>query len=103
MVLDIDESPDQEEVAAVLENQIGRINYWKRWSIQSGLTFAIAVGINSLFLAGMPLHSLWDQIGKYLLLITFAAMIWTMYCVLLLWGANSQHREFKKMYSSEER
>jgi hypothetical protein len=86
-----------------LENQSGRINYWKRWSIQFVLAFVIAIGITSLFLAGMPLHSLWDQIGKYLLLVTFAAMICALYGVLLLWGAYSQHRQFKKMYSSEEK
>ena len=103
MVLDIDESPSQEEIAAVLENQNGRIARYKTLSLQSGLTLAVVVGITSLFLAGMPLHSLWEQVGKYLLLVTFAAMIWTLYCVLLLWGAYSQHREFKKMYSSEEK
>jgi hypothetical protein len=102
-VLDIDESPDHEEIAAVLENQCDRIAYWKRKSIQSGLTFAAMVGLTSLFLAGMPLHSLWEQVGKYLLLATYPAMIWALYCVLLLWGAYSQHREFKKIYSSEEK
>ncbi len=51
----------------------------------------------------MPLHSMWERIGKYFLLAAFPAMLWTLYCTLLLWGAYAQHREFKKMYSSEEK
>jgi hypothetical protein len=102
-VLDTDESPDQEEIAAVLENQSGRIDQRKTRSIQSGLVFVLFVAMTSLFLAGMPLHSMWERIGKYFLLAAFPAMLWTLYCTLLLWGAYAQHREFKKMYSSEEK
>jgi hypothetical protein len=103
MVLDVDASPSQEEIADVLERQSSRIAYWKKWSLYSGLAFVLVVGITSLFLEGMPWHSLWDQIGKYLLLVAFAAMIGALYCVVLLWGAFSQHREFKKIYSPEEK
>ena len=102
MVLDIDESPSQEEIAAVLELQKGRIAHWKTRTVQSVLTFALSAGATSLFLAGMPLHSLWDRIGRYGLLVTYAAMIWALRCVLLLWGAYSQSREFKKKYSMKE-
>ncbi len=102
-MLDIDDSPDHEEIAAVLGNQKGRITHWKKRSFHSGLTFLVMVGLTSLFLAGMPIHSLWEGIGKYILLSTYPAMFWALYCVMMLWGAHSQHCEFKKMYTSGER
>ena len=103
MLLDIDESPSQDERTVVHENQARRIAQCKTKSMRSGLVFALAGGATSLCLAGMPLHSLWEQIGKYLLLVTFASMIWALYCNLLLWGAYSQRRELKKLYTSEEK
>jgi hypothetical protein len=102
MLLDIDGSPDKDEIAAVIEQQTAFFEHWKKWSILSGSTFLFLVGINSLFLAGMPLHSLWETIGRYLMFVTFGGMLWALYSTLMLWGAFSLQREYKKTYVVKE-
>jgi hypothetical protein len=102
MVLDIDESPDENEIAAVLEHQNSRIERWRRQSLLSAATLLLIIGANSLFFAGMPLHFLWEAIGENFLFVTFGGMLWTLYSVLALWSAFSLHRDFKKTYSSKE-
>jgi hypothetical protein len=102
MVLDIDESLGQDEIAAVLEHQRGRIALSKRRALKSWFIFVLLVGTSSLFLAGMPLHSLWDRLGKYLLFLTFVGMLGALVSVLSLWGACAVHREFIRTYSTKE-
>ena len=103
MIFDIENSPSKEEITAVLRHQKSRIQHCKKRALFSSIVLLLLIATTSLFLAGMPLHSLWDRIGKYFLLITYAGLLWALYSVLLLGGAFSQHRDFKKTYSDEEK
>lgn len=102
MILDIENSPSVEEITTVLRYQELRIQHWKKRTLFSSIVLLLLIGTTSLFLAGMPLHFLWEHIGKYFLLITYGALLWVLHSALLLCGAFSQHRDFTKTYSTKE-
>ena len=84
MILDIENSPSPEEIAAVRRYQRLRIQHWKKRALFSSIVLLLLIGTTSLFLAGMPLHFLWDRIGKYFLLITYGGLLWVLHSTLLL-------------------
>jgi hypothetical protein len=98
MALDIDDAPSKDEMLAVMDHARQRLKLWRRRGLLSSLIFALCCGSVYPFLEGSPLHSYWDMIGKYLVLLSMAMLLVFVYCNALWWGAWSQLREYEKAY-----
>jgi energy-coupling factor transporter transmembrane protein EcfT len=73
-----------------------------RWTIFSGIGFAMTVTAVSPFLAGFPLHDYWNSAGKYLLLLCmgfFVVFIFEAGFTYVLW---SRKRAFDKIEREQQ-
>ena len=99
-MLDIDDAPSQEEMAAVRQHAGMRVRRCRKKSLYAVIGLLLSIGLDVPFSAGMPLHRYWDKVSGVLFFVTMAAFLTAVYCFALWWGAWSQLRDLEKTYSS---
>jgi hypothetical protein len=96
LVDDGGETPlSEEEVQAVRKNAELRLRLWRTRSVYSLAGLFLACVAVAPFLAGHSLHSYWNSVGKYLVLVSMGLLVVALYCVGLCWGAWSAMRQLE--------
>jgi hypothetical protein len=75
------------EGKAAQQNARMRLRVRRRSALYSTGAFLLNCASIYPFLDGHSLHPYWESFGKYLILLSLALMLASLYSVLLLWGA----------------
>ncbi|HEY6445894.1 MAG TPA: hypothetical protein VIY53_05495 [Acidobacteriaceae bacterium] len=97
-ILDVD-VPNQEEIAAVLENARGRLRLWARRTANATAALLLNCVAVWLFLDVGPWHAYWQPFGQVFLLLGMALLLVFVYCLSLWMAAWFLLRDLKKAYS----
>jgi hypothetical protein len=91
-----EETLSPEELAAVQQNSVKRLNFWRRRALYS--IAALFVGCASVvpFLAGHSLHEHAEPFARLLVLVNMGLFTLCVYYCLLWWGAWSAVRALDK-------
>jgi hypothetical protein len=88
MLFDETDSPlSEEELLSVKENARIRLHIWQTRALYSTGALLLSSASVYPFLQGNSLHSYWDMVGKYLVMLSMALLLVFVYCTGLWWGA----------------
>jgi hypothetical protein len=90
-----DAALSESERAAVEQNARVRLRVCRRRALYATGAFLLSCASVYPFLSGHWLHSYWESVGKFLLLLSLALMLVSLYGILLLWGAWRLLRDLK--------
>lgn len=92
----INEEPlSEEDVAEVRKVAKTRIKVWRRRAFYSIVALLLNCAAVYPFLEGHPYHYYWESFGKYLILLSMALLVVSVYCVALFWSAWQALRDFE--------
>lgn len=75
------------ERKAAEQNARIRLRVWRRRTLYFTGAFLLNCASIYPFLDGHSLHLHWKPFGEYLVFLSMALMLVSLYCILLLWGA----------------
>jgi hypothetical protein len=92
----INEEPlSEEDVAEVRKVAKTRIKVCQRRAFYSIVALLLNCAVVYPFLEGHQYHNYWESFGKYLVLLSMALLVVSVYCVALFWSAWQALRDFE--------
>jgi hypothetical protein len=90
------EELSEEERLEAAADASSRFLLWRRRAFIATFLFFLSCASVVPFLAGHSLHSYWNVVGKYLVLLSMALLLGFVYCNALFYEAWQIHRSYKK-------
>jgi len=76
MIFDSELSPEKAEAIVATRSQL---KTRKKWAVVATIALLITGGATVPFVSGFPLHSYWESVGKYLVMVSMA--------LIVVWGS----------------
>jgi uncharacterized membrane protein YcjF (UPF0283 family) len=96
--LNIEDAPNQEEIAAVLENARERLRLWGKRMLIATMAWLLSCAAVWLFTTSGPWHAYWRTVGVVFLLVAEGLMLVFVYCFGLWMTAWFMLRSLRKTY-----
>lgn len=98
MIFDDAEVPDTKESVEATRQEAQRlVQLWNRRAIIATIAFFLSCGAVYPFLEGRALHSHWNSVGKYLLLLTMALLVPLVICGGIAINTRAYRRNLGKI------
>lgn len=98
MGFDVEDAPNANEIAALLQNARERLRLWGRRTIYALLALALGCGAVSLFSDVGPWHAYWQSFGVILLLVAMALLLVFVFCLGLWMTSWFMARDLKRIW-----
>lgn len=93
---------DAEEAADFEKHVAARLKRVKKAAAFAGVALFLDILGLIPFLYGHSLHHYWETIGKYLLWVAMALLLWFVYKVGLIWASWQSARETRREFGGPE-